>query len=78
MSGDHTRAEVSYLEAMRIAEQQGSGSLTLRGAAGLARLHKARGRGEEGRQLLTHALSSIVDGENTHDVRQARDLMHTL
>jgi len=68
-------AEEHFAAAHRIAEQQGSKSLTLRCALAWGRLRRDAGRDRQGRDLVESALRAIVGGIDSRDVAAARTFL---
>jgi predicted ATPase len=73
--GDDVKAEAAFHRALEIARHQGARSWELRAAVSLASLEQKRGRVERGRDLVTAAYSSMKEGLDTRDVREARELL---
>jgi adenylate cyclase len=71
-------AENFFRQALTIAEEQGSCFLALRAATSLAELLRQRGDGVEARALLAPRLEEIVEGLDTPDVYEAKELLQAL
>ena len=72
--GAEDAAELDFREALAIARGQGARMFELRAAVSLARLERARGRGEEGRALLAGLLAGLTEGFGTLDFEEALNL----
>ena len=75
---DRDEAESHFRRGLEIARQQQARSLELRVAVPLARLLGQQGRAEEARDLLAPAYNWFVEGLDTPDLREARDLLNAL
>jgi class 3 adenylate cyclase/predicted ATPase len=71
-------AEQGLQAAHALAMQQHKRGFALRSATSLARLWHEDGRTREARQLLAPAFASFTEGLDTLDLRQARDLLHSM
>ncbi|APW36887.1 hypothetical protein RD110_06505 [Rhodoferax koreense] len=69
------QAQQCFTAALALAQEKGMASLGLRAAASMARLWTRQGRPNEARQLLQAAFDVIDEGQDTRDVRQARELL---
>jgi predicted ATPase/class 3 adenylate cyclase len=67
-------AESSFLKAIDVARHQGARSFELRAATGLAALWHAHDRTEEARHLIAPIYDWFSEGQETEDLRRARDL----
>jgi predicted ATPase len=61
-----------------IAQQKSAKSLELRAAVGLARLWQQQGKMDEARQMLAGVHEAFVEGFDTADWRQAKNLLDAL
>src|SRR5262249_52292550 len=68
-------AEGCFRRALAVAGGQGARSLELRSALSLARLYRAQGKAEEGRELLAPIYGWFTEGLDTPDLQQARALL---
>ncbi len=75
--GDPAAAEASFLNALRIAREQGATWLELRAARGYANYLAARGRIEEARAMLAPVAASITEGHRTLDYLYTDALLKT-
>jgi adenylate cyclase len=71
-------AEESFRAAIAVARPQGARAFELRAATGLARLLKDAGRTGEARELLDAVYGTFVEGFDTRDLVEARELLATL
>lgn len=76
--GAAAAAEAELLRALAFARRQHTLGFELRSACALARLWQAGARAHEGHQLLGAVLARCQEGQDTHDLRQARALLQTL
>lgn len=72
---DRSSAAGQFAAAHRMAEQQGSKSLTVRSALSWGRLQRAAGRDEQSRALVEAALRAIDGGADSRDVAAARTFL---
>ena len=77
-TGDAAAAEVSYHEAMAIAQQQTAKLWELRAAASLARLRRDQGRRAEARDLLAPVYGWFTEGFGTPVLQDAKGLLDEL
>jgi predicted ATPase len=73
--GNEDEAEGQLREALALGREQGAKGLELRVATSLARLLRARNRGEEARALLATPYSWFTEGLATNELEQARELI---
>ena len=78
LSSERESAEACFHRAITIARQQSAKSLELRAAVSLARLWQLQGKTEEARQMLAGVHGAFVEGFDTADWQQARNLLDTL
>jgi class 3 adenylate cyclase/predicted ATPase len=71
-------AEQGLRAAHELAMQQHKRGFALRSATSLARLWHEDGRTREALQLLKPAYASFTEGLETHDLRQARELLRSI
>lgn len=71
-------AEQGLQAAHALAVQQHKRGFALRSATSLARLWHEDGRTREALQLLKPAFASFTEGLQTHDLRQARELLRSM
>jgi class 3 adenylate cyclase/predicted ATPase len=71
-------AEELYLEALRIAREQGAKLWELRAAASLARLRRDQGHRAEARDLLGPVYGWFTEGFDTPDLKEAKTLLDAL
>ena len=71
-------AEALLLRSLEIAERQNALSWQLRTATDLASLWRDMHRASEGRRLLTSVYRQYSEGHETHDLRQARNMLRIL
>jgi DNA-binding SARP family transcriptional activator len=76
MDGDESRAEASFLQAIKVAREQQARSWELRATMSLYRLLQAQGRGEQVRQQLAEVYGWFTEGFNTPDLQEARALLN--
>ena len=75
---DFSAAEACFQEALKVAVEQGSHALALRGATSLARLRAEQGRRDDARSILAPVYSGFTEGFDTADLREARKLLADL
>jgi predicted ATPase len=68
-------AEGWLRQAMTLAHDQGLKSHELRAATSLARLHIAKGRAQEARNLLLPVYEWFTEGLETHDLLDAKEIL---
>jgi predicted ATPase len=73
--GQRAEAEASFQEALSVARSQGTRSIELRAANGLARLWNEGGSRESVRPLLQPLLEQFTPGFSTPDLDEARALL---
>jgi tetratricopeptide (TPR) repeat protein len=76
--GDHAGAEVSYREAIAIAQRQSAKLWELRAATSFARLWRDRGRCNAARELLAPVYGWFTEGINTPVLQEAKALLNEL
>lgn len=74
---DH-EAEENFLRGLDIARQQKARAWELRLVMSLGRLWARRGEADRARQLIESSLAGFVEGLETADLRQARQLLQSL
>jgi predicted ATPase len=72
---DTDLVEVSLLQALQIACEQGANSLELRAACRLSELWRETGRRAESYKLLAPVVGKFTEGADTAELRHARDLL---
>ncbi len=72
---DEPTAEGCFLEALKIAREQGARSLELRCAVSLGELRKRQGREEDCRALVQGTLDRFDQGFDTPDMKRAMKLL---
>jgi len=77
-TGDMKAAEISYLEAMRIAGEQKAKTFELRVATDLARLWEMQGQFAEAHQTLGEVYSWFTEGFDTADLLDAEALLKAM
>ncbi|MDT8382389.1 MAG: BTAD domain-containing putative transcriptional regulator [Brevefilum sp.] len=77
-TGATKEAEISYLEAMRIAGEQKAKTFELRAATDLARLWEKQGRFEEANQTLGEVYNWFTEGFETADLKESQALLKEL
>jgi len=75
LPADAEAAEARFREALDLARRQQASSLELRAALSLARLLRARGRGDEARTLLVQVTDAFTDGLETPELGEARTIL---
>ena len=73
-----TEAEFCFLEALNAARHQGAKSLELRAVVSLARLWQKQGNQDKARNLLSEIYGWFTEGFDTHDLKEAKALLHKL
>jgi predicted ATPase len=76
--GDVAGAEAQFLDAIRIARDQGARHWELRAATGLARLWHNQGKRRKAHDLLAPVCASFAEESGTPDVERARALINEL
>ncbi len=71
-------AEAQFHKAQQTARRQGARILELRAAVSLGRLWKGQGKHLQARQLIEGLLAGFEEGSESHDLRQARELVTNL
>jgi tetratricopeptide (TPR) repeat protein len=71
-------AEHSFRESIALANRAGAKSYALRSATSLARLLSSRGHASEARELLSPLYSSFVEGFDTRDLIEARNVVRQI
>jgi predicted ATPase len=77
-TGDPVAAEVSYREAIAVAQQQGAKLWELRAATTLARLWRDQGKRAEARDLLAPVYNWFTEGFGTPVLQEAKALVEEL
>jgi class 3 adenylate cyclase/predicted ATPase len=72
---DEATAEDCFLQALRIARDQGARSLELRSATSLGELRKRQGKDDECQSVVQSALDRLDQGYDTPDVKRAIELL---
>jgi tetratricopeptide (TPR) repeat protein len=75
---ESSKAEASFLTALKLAQEQGAKSLALRATISLAQLWQKDGRRSEAREKLTEVYKTFSEGFGTTDLRKARELIKQL
>jgi len=70
-----SEAELQYLRALEIAQEQGATMLELRAAISLSRLWKNQDKAEQGKQFLRTAYEKFSEGFTTLDLIEAKNLL---
>ncbi len=78
LTGDRGAAEVSFREAIAIAQQQGAKFFELRAALDLARHWRAQGKPDEARDLLAPVYGWFTEGFDRLDLKEAKALLDEL
>jgi predicted ATPase len=78
LDADSAAAEADFLDALRVARDQGARCWELRIATDLARLWSQQGRGEAAREMLESVYAQFTEGFGTPDLRAARALLDEL
>jgi predicted ATPase len=74
-TGRHGEAEASLRQSLDMARAQGAKSFELRAVMGLLRLSLSQGRRDEARTRLQSICDSFVDGFDTPDFKEAKELL---
>jgi class 3 adenylate cyclase/predicted ATPase len=72
------QAQAHFLEAIRIAREQGAKSFELRATMGLCRMWRKQGRTQEARRALAEVYAWFTEGFDTADLQDARRLLEEL
>ncbi len=72
-----TKADECFDEALELARQQGSQSLSLRAAASLFRLWRDTERHDRFERLLREHYQCFTEGLDTSDLAEARELLRS-
>ncbi|MBP0623110.1 adenylate/guanylate cyclase domain-containing protein [Cupriavidus consociatus] len=78
LSPDRELAEACFHRAIMLARKQSAKSLELRAAVSLARLWQLQGKTQDARQTLAGVQEDVVEGFDTVDWKQAKNLLDTL
>jgi len=78
MTRDLEEAEMHYLEAISVAEEQKAKTLELRAATDLARMWFGQGRSNEAHHLLEEVYNWFTEGFDTRDLKEASALLEIL
>jgi predicted negative regulator of RcsB-dependent stress response len=76
--GDAEKAASAFASSLEIARRQKARSLELRTAISYARLLRRQNRATEARELLRNCLGFFDEATDTHDLREARQLVGEL
>jgi class 3 adenylate cyclase/predicted ATPase len=71
-------AETHFEKSIEVARHQHAKSLELRAATSLAELWRTQGRADEAQALLEAICCRFEEGDNTADLKRARDVQRTL
>jgi predicted ATPase len=71
-------AEHSFRESIALANRAGAKSYALRSATSLASLLSSRGHATEARELLSPLYGSFVEGFDTRDLIEARNVVRQI
>jgi predicted ATPase len=72
------KAEAYFERALAVAREQMAKSWELRAAMSLARLWRDQGKRDEARELLAPVYGWFTEGFDTHDLEEAKALLHAL
>jgi class 3 adenylate cyclase/DNA-binding SARP family transcriptional activator/predicted ATPase len=75
---DAAQAEAYFERALAVARQQSAKSLELRAAMSMARLWRDQGKRPQARDLLAQVYGWFTEGFDTHDLMEAKALLHAL
>ncbi len=75
---DLTRAEQSFRQAIRLAQEQGAKLWELRAIVSLARLLNQQGKRNEARAMLADIYNWFSEGFDTADLKDAKALLDEL
>jgi predicted ATPase len=78
MQGNQAEAESRFQHAIEVARRQRAKSWELRATTSLARLWREQGRQEEARESLAEIYGWFMEGFDTADLREAKDLLEQL
>lgn len=78
LAAHHDEAEVCFSQALDISRHQQAKSLELRAATSLSRLWQQHGKRNEARALLAPIYEWFTEGEETHDLQEAKALLEEL
>ena len=78
LARDEVQSDALFRKALKEAEQSNAKSLQLRAATSLARLRVKQGKADEARQILQPVYEWFTEGLDTHDLRQAKELLDSL
>jgi predicted ATPase len=70
-----SEAELWFLRALEIAQEQGAIMLELRAAISLTHLWEGTGKFEQGKKLLSEAYAKFSEGYTTVDLMEAQSLL---
>jgi predicted ATPase len=76
--GAPAEAESCFLGAIELAQAQQAKFLELRATSSLCRLWREQGRSRDARPLLAAIYDWFTEGQDTADLREARDLLNEL
>ena len=71
-------SEFCFDQALAISRKQGAKSLELRAAMSMARLQQWQGKQEDAQRLLNEIYGGFTEGFDTHDLREAEELLRAL
>jgi predicted ATPase len=75
---DAGKAEAYFERALVVARQQQAKSWELRAAMSMARLWRDQGKPQQARDLLAPVYGWFTEGFDTHDLKEAKALLHEL
>lgn len=75
---DEAEAEACFHQALSVSRRQQAKSLELRAATSMARLWLKQGKPDDARRLLEEVYQWFTEGFDTPDLRDARELLHSL
>jgi predicted ATPase len=77
-AGNGAAAEMSFHEAIQVAQRQGAKLWELRAGTSLARLWRDQGKRNEARDLLAPIYGWFTEGFDTPDLKEAKALLDQL
>jgi tetratricopeptide (TPR) repeat protein len=78
ISAANEEAEACFSQALAISHRQGAKSMELRAAISMARLWQQQGKQKDARRALEEVYNKFTEGYDTHDFREATNLLLTL
>src|SRR5262249_50903152 len=78
LAGRNVDAEMSFHQALELAQRQSAHSLQLRAATSLARLYRDQGKRADARDRLAPVLGWFTEGFATPDLKEAKALLEHL